>query len=252
MLHVWREFFPHLLQLVWHDSSLAEAPGYKDNIVNRVTTLQNCKLRSYNQKGFEDQTLLIALVGERRGRLVDKRDVQRLKAAGFITQQGSQEGASAGMRNAGELGCLDWVEDAFDDEEQGISVQEMEIRMAVKADFDLSELQDASGSTLICMRNGRFVDDEMFLSEVPDDVQRLFRENDKKKRPRAEEFRRMLCANLKNNILEYHPSYDSFSYPWEEGVNTNARKVVYFVCLLQTHRHRFLHARPLICIRRES
>ena len=252
MLHVWCEFFALFLQLVWHDSSLAEAPGYKDNIVNRVTTLQHCKLRSYNQKGFEDQTLLIALVGERRGRLVDKRDVQRLKAAGFITQKGRQEGSSAGMRNEGQRGCLDWVEDAFDDEDQGISLQEMEIRMAAKADFDLTEHQDASGSTLICMRNGRFVEDEMFLSEVPDDVQRLFRENDKKKRQRAEEFRRMLRANLKSNILEYHPCYDSFSYPWEEGVNTNARKVVYFVFLLQTHRHGWLHARPLICIKGQS
>ena len=150
---------------MWYDSSLAEAPGYKDNILNRVTTLQNCKMRGYNQNGPQDETLMLALVGERRGRLLDKRDVQRLRAAGLISEKG---GKVAGTHREGDSGSLDWVEDAFDDEDQGISLQEMEIRMAVEHNFELTEPQPpgASYSTLICMRDGKFTEDETFLSEV--------------------------------------------------------------------------------------
>lgn len=63
-----------------------------------------------------------------------------------------------------------------------------------------------------------------FMDQVPPDVRRLFRENDSKKKPVAEQFRGLLRKKMPENILEYSPTFDSFTYAWKEGVNTNAQK----------------------------
>jgi len=203
------------IKLKWYDSSSAEAPGCKDNVVKRVSTLQNCVMRS--QAGeTPTEYILVALVGLRRGRMLDARDVRRLRDAKY-THEG---------------GLLDWVEKAHATKE-GLSVQELEIRMATTTNArepsgaaSTSDLLVASQNpcAVLCLRDAGFLESTQFKSVVPSDVRRLYQETDATKKEAAAEFRKFLRRAMNDKVLEFKPKFDYFSYPWEEGVNTNERK----------------------------
>ena len=193
------------IKLNWYDSSSAEAPGCKDNVVKRVSTLQNCVMRS--QAGeMPTEYMLVALVGERRGRMLDARDLRRLRDANY-TREG---------------GLLGWVQKAHASK-KGLSVQELEIRMATNATNDFS-VASQNPCAVLCLRDAGFLESTHFKSAVPSGVRRLYQETDATKKDAAAEFRKLLRRAMNDKVLEFKPKFDSFNYPWKEGVNTNERK----------------------------
>jgi hypothetical protein len=194
------------VRIAWHDSSLAEAAGSTDDVIKRISTLKKCKIRAYSPKGYQKETLLIALVGERRGRLLDQRDLNRLKTAGYVATPGCD---------------LEWIEEAFAG--RGVSMQELEVLAAMNS-TPYTQAADPNKSAIICMRSTlQFPDSTSSLDQVPEDVKQLFRETDAKKVPAGEEFRRKLRRQMTGNILEYKASFETMTYNWEEGFSTNAR-----------------------------
>ena len=188
------------IKLKWHDSSSAEAPGRKDNVARRVSTLQNCVMRCHDH---EKQFIFVALVGERRGRLLDDRDLRRLKNANY-TRKG---------------GPLEWVEHAHAN--KGLSVQELEICMATNATSESLDASVENPCTVLCLRDAGFMESPDFMNAVPSDVRRLYRETNAQKQAAAVEFRKLLKKKMKDNLVNYKPRFDSFDYDWQEGVNTN-------------------------------
>ncbi len=62
--------------------SLKHSNGVKENVIRRLETIENCKIRGLGRdvNGIE-ATFMLALCGERRGRLLDERDLRKLEVA---------------------------------------------------------------------------------------------------------------------------------------------------------------------------
>jgi hypothetical protein len=61
---------------------LQNSNGVKENVIRRLETIENCKIRGLGKdvNGIE-ATFMLALCGERRGRLLDERDLRKLEVA---------------------------------------------------------------------------------------------------------------------------------------------------------------------------
>jgi hypothetical protein len=61
---------------------LKNSNGVKENVIRRLETIENCKIRGLGKdvNGIE-ATFMLALCGERRGRLLDERDLRKLEVA---------------------------------------------------------------------------------------------------------------------------------------------------------------------------
>jgi hypothetical protein len=71
-------FFP----LMVGGNLLKFSNGVKENVIRRLEIIENCKIRGLGKdaSGIE-ATFMLALCGDRRGRLLDERDLRKLEVA---------------------------------------------------------------------------------------------------------------------------------------------------------------------------
>lgn len=167
----------------WVDLSNYGSDGLKEDMVKRLEALRGCKLRTYDQQGANcDAVFMLALLGEKRGRMLDARDIRRL-------------GVAEQMRK----GAFQWAVDAAN---KGVSATELEVR------FGLLSRKDAAVSVL-CIRNSAFTDDRRFFDMVPRDVRMEFIERDPAERQTVYEWKKAM-TRTEQPIIHYSPSFRWF------------------------------------------
>jgi hypothetical protein len=99
------------LHFKWIDMSDFAKPGNRDDVVKRIHAIHQSKIRDYDERGqLSDSHLVIGLLGEKRGRMLDEKDERRLRASETVE------------------GMYDWVSTGI---AQGMSVVEMELKAAI-------------------------------------------------------------------------------------------------------------------------
>ena len=171
------------LHFQWIDLSAYGREGTRDDIMKRIHAIKQSKIRSYDMKGrLKESRLVLCLVGEKRGRLLDHRDIRRARGAE----------ATPGM--------YDWVENGA---KLGMSVLELEMKAAI---FNRIERADP----IICIRNPAFLDDENLIATVPKAVRVRFVEPDSTNKAKMKDLKDAISSKLTNKIIRYKPTFSHF------------------------------------------
>ena len=177
------------LHFKWIDMSAYGRDGTRDDIMKRIHAINQSKIRSYDAKGaLKESHLVLCLVGEKRGRLLDERDIRRARAAE----------ATPGM--------YDWVVNGAN---KGMSVLELEMKAAIFNKIDRSD-------AIICIRNSAFLNDEKLIATVPKAVRARFMEPDIIHKAKMKDLKDAVCSKLPSKIIRYKPDFSHF-IPAETG-----------------------------------
>lgn len=179
------------LHFKWTDLSDYGAHGVKDDVVKRINAIDQCRIRGYNRVGENiESTFVVALLGEKRGRLLDPHDIRRLEKA-----------ESVGIKK----GQYEWAIEAA---KAGVSVQELELRAGL--------LNNPEGSVaVVCLRDP-FMENEKFQVDVPKHVKNVFSETDIVGRTAVGHLKRNVMRTSGQAVVQYTPHYLGYSPPVHE------------------------------------
>jgi hypothetical protein len=127
-------------------------------------------------------------VGEKRGRVLDARDIRRARGAEPTP------------------GLYDWV---ITGAKKGMSVLEMEMKAAI---FNRIERCDP----VICIRNPAFLDNEELVATVPKVVRARFMESSLVDKAKMADLKENVSSKLASKIIRYKPTFSHFM-PDEAG-----------------------------------
>ena len=177
------------LHFQWIDLSAYGRDGTRDDIAKRIHAIHQSKIRGYDMKGrLKESHLVLCLVGEKRGRVLDARDIRRARGAEPTP------------------GMYDWV---ITGAKKGMSVLEMEMKAAI---FNGIERCDP----IICIRNPAFLDNEELVNTVPKAVRARFIESSRVHRAKMDDLKENISSKLPSKIIRYKPTFSHFM-PEEAG-----------------------------------
>lgn len=167
------------LHFKWIDLSDYAKPGSRDDVVKRIHAIHQSRIRDYDERGqLSESHLVLCLLGEKRGRMLDDKDGRRVRAAEAVE------------------GMYDWVQSGID---KGMSVLELELAAAI---FH----SPARCDPIICMRNPAFLDDGELVRTVPKHIRARFMETEQQNRDKMAETKRSLFALKPDCIIRYKVS----------------------------------------------
>ena len=240
-MHAEREFlnryvFPALaikcldlrLRLQWKDLSSSMVHGNRDDIIQRLETLLSCSVRNFDSRARKmKQCLMVSLIGEKRGRIVDSRDIRRLERSSLL-----QHGDFSKMMEAVR---------------KGVSVQELETRcgqvppLCPSSDApaglygEFNELRgwtfERPNDSLICIRDNAFLSGPEFQAQVPPQVREYFLERDETDMGKNHKFKSFLNKTASPNVVHYSPRFHSYALN-QDASATAARKSCKHVSLV--------------------
>jgi len=185
------------LHFKWIDLSDYGQPGSRDDVVKRIHAIRQSKIRSYDQNGNPaDSHLVLCLLGEQRGRLLDAKDVRRVRAAETVP------------------GEFDWVEQGVN---QGMSVLELELKAAVFNALDCCD-------PIVCIRNPAFLDNQELIDNVPKAVRAHFVEPEAINRSKMADLLKAIAAKKPDCILRYQPRFQHFQPRPGDDVSTQVEE----------------------------
>jgi hypothetical protein len=177
------------LHFQWIDLSAYGRDGTRDDIAKRIHAIHQSTIRGYDMKGrLKESHLVLCLVGEKRGRVLDARDIRRAHGA------------------APTPGMYDWV---ITGAKRGMSVLEMEMKAAI---FNSIERCDP----IICIRNPAFLDNEELVATVPKAVRARFMESSLVDRAKMVDLKENISSKMPSKIIRYKPTFSHFM-PEEAG-----------------------------------
>jgi hypothetical protein len=157
---------------------------YSDrHIVKRLQAIHQCKIRSYDSKAqSKDAHLVLCLLGEKRGRELDEKDINRLRAAETVP------------------GMYDWI---IESAMKGMSVLEMELQAAVFNSPGQSE-------PIFCFRNPEFLNSQELVDNVPKFVRTRYVEANVVSKAKMLDLKNKVNTEFPHGIIRYEPTFDRF------------------------------------------
>ena len=168
--------------------------GSRDDVVKRLRTLESCHVRNYDRKGRRGQSpLVLCLLGEKRGRILDSKDLHHLEASNHS-------------------GLFDWV---LKGALKGMTVLEMEMTAAL--------MHADNNAVAVCCRNPEFLNHEGF-ARLPRSVKEKYvqeygapsSEGDQTEHMKMRDFRSTVTSKA-CNVVRYTPTFNGFEPKRREG-----------------------------------
>ena len=182
------------LHFKWTDLSEYGAHGVKDDVVKRIDSIDQCRIRGYDSNGDNiETTFMVALMGEKRGRTLDAHDIRRLEKAESVMAPGMPA-----------KGKYNWALEASKDK-AGLSVQELELRAGLLNN-------PAESVAVVCLRD-TFVENEAFQNSVPNHVKKVFVESDISDRTAVGHMKRNVMRTADQSVVHYRPTFLGYKKP---------------------------------------
>ena len=172
--------------LLYHMSECAKE-GSRDDVVRRLRALESCLVRNYDLQGRKGRRpLVLCLLGEKRGRILNPKDVRHIEANNYS-------------------GSYGWV---LKGATKGMTVLEMETKAAL--------MHADNNAVIVCCRNPEFLNHEGF-TKLPESVKGKYVEEYVAPTSRGDQTEHLKMRDFKStviskacNVIRYTPTFDGF------------------------------------------